>query len=197
MKLERFFVLCLCVTGMLAAFVVGRELPRPELPAAASEIEMSAEAVEEHDHHHGEQPTFAASADSDDPHQWPEWHHFRSDWIKSHPDCEWNGCTKGGGAGSGMNVHHGIAANWCVKSGHPEMVYTDGHGQWFLTLCRDHHELAHDVCPGCGGNWSKFNPDSKADAKAGKWNSRGKSAWPFKSEAEAIHWINGRVSAHE
>lgn len=124
-----------------------------------------------------------------DPHDWPEWHRFRREEAKRKPErCDWNGCTE-----TPTDLHHGIGARWCVMAGHPELVYSKEKGQWFLWLCKTHHKQAHDICDGCGGNWKLFNPDSLNDAKNGKWNSRGRSAWPFKTDREAIMWIKGRV----
>ena len=102
-----------------------------------------------------------------DPHDWPEWRAFRYREAKLKTGCQWLGC--------------------------PKDHTTKDKGQWFLWLCRDHHAVAHDICDGCGGAWSKFNPDSQADAAAGKWNSRGKSKWTFQTEDEVIRWVKDRV----
>jgi hypothetical protein len=127
-----------------------------------------------------------------DPHDWPEWRAFRYQEAKLKTGCQWFGCNKDHTT-KDLELHHGISVEWCLKSDHPELVYTKGKGQWFLWLCRDHHAVAHDICNGCGGAWSKFNPDSQADAAAGKWNSRGKSKWTFQTEDEVIRWVKDRV----
>jgi len=133
-----------------------------------------------------DQPTLtegAVGSASSEAHADPRWHAFRRDWVAKHPCCQWKGCQE---CGSGLNVHHVIPMRWCALAGHPDMCWSEVHGQRFLTLCREHHELAHSI--GHGGSWDRFNPDAVHDAQAGRWNSRGRSTW-FKSDEEAIEWI--------
>lgn len=146
-----------------------------------------------------DQPTLAYAAYSSvvplpngqyaDPHDDPEWHHTRSETAKAKCCCEVNGCRADP---KGNAIHHGIAANACVKGGHYELAVGPGPGQKFYRLCAKHHaEIGHGI--GNGGNWTRFNLDIEADVLAGRWNSRGKSAWTFRDDADLVAWVKGRV----
>ena len=65
-----------------------------------------------------------------DPHDWPEWRAFRYREAKLKTGCQWLGCPKDHTT-KDLELHHGISAEWCLKSDHPELIYTKGKGQWF------------------------------------------------------------------
>lgn len=124
-----------------------------------------------------------------DPHLDPRWIRFRRQWVASHEiRCQWKGCKD---VGPGLNLHHCWPEKYVGKAGHPELGYTEENGQAFLLVCRKHHELCHNI--GYGGSWGIFDKDAVEDATAGKWNSRGKSKWEFKSEAEAVAWVKQQI----
>ncbi len=126
-----------------------------------------------------------------DPHDDPVWSHNRRQFAHDHCCCMVTGCTDDP---DGDAVHHGLGAKWCVAAGHYELAIGPGPGQRFYRLCQKHHaEIGHGI--GRGGNWKEFNLDIEADVKAGRWNSRGKSAWTFRSDAEAIAWVKDQIQS--
>lgn len=125
----------------------------------------------------------------DDPHDDPQWHATRRQTAIKIPSCQVAGCTD---PPVGDAIHHGISAKYCVLAGHYELAVADGPGQKFYRLCERHHgPIGHGI--GNGGAWTKFNTDIDADIAAGRWNSRGKSEWPFANDAEAVVWVKSRI----
>ena len=126
-----------------------------------------------------------------DPHDDPIWHHTRRECAHEHCCCMVKGCKDDP---KGDAIHHGIAANACIKAGHYELAVRPGPGQKFYRLCEHHHStIGHGI--GYGGSWTKFNLDIEADVNAGRWNSRGRSEWKFMSEAEVVAWVKAKVNA--
>lgn len=138
-------------------------------------------------------PTYGATPNADgtfaDPHDDPKWHATRRQTAIKIPHCQVKGCTD---PPKGDAIHHGISARYCVMAGHYELAVANGPGQTFYRLCEKHHgPIGHGI--GNGGAWTKFNVDIDADIAAGRWNSRGKSEWPFADDADAVAWVKSRI----
>ncbi|MDE1971275.1 MAG: hypothetical protein KGI50_06915 [Patescibacteria group bacterium] len=100
-----------------------------------------------------------------------KWHGVAQWHLKHEPHCAWLGCKT---PDYMLNVHHIIPFKFLTIVGHPWLELYDFN---LITLCHNHH------CS-CGhlGNYKHFNIDIRADAAAGKLNSRGLSVWSGEEE---------------
>lgn len=96
--------------------------------------------------------------------KWPKAMHTYRD---GNPLCQWLNCPT---PDDRVNVHHIIPVHWAKLIGHPWLELCQLN---LITLCHQHH-----LACGHGGNFKHLNIDVRADAKAGKFNSRGLSVWP-------------------
>lgn len=138
-----------------------------ELQEKIADLERQTSAIEDKPQEEVDEEAHSSNvmgADGPRSGKWPKVMHT---YKAEYPLCQWLGCDT---PDDRLNVHHIIPVHWAKLIGHPWLELCPLN---LITLCHQHH-----LACGHGGNFKHLNIDIRADAKAGKFNSRGLSIWP-------------------